>query len=63
MTAAQADELSKRFQDLDDRIMCLAEYDLEPPSLPFGWKKCMNTLLDEVLAVIDELNEERSDGL
>lgn len=63
MTAAQADELSKRFQDLDERIMCLAEYDLEPPSLPFGWKKCMNTLLDEVLAVIDELNEERSDGL
>lgn len=62
MTAAQADELSRRYQDLDERIMCLAEYDIVPPSLPFGWKKCMSTLLDEVLAVVDELNEERNDG-
>lgn len=62
MTAMQADELSKQFQDLDERIMCLAEYDIKPPSLPFGWKKCMNTLLDEVLAVVDELNQEREDA-
>lgn len=63
MSLAQADELSKLYQELDERIMCLAEYDIEAPTLPFGWKKCMNTVLDEVLAVIDELNQEREDGL
>lgn len=63
MSLGQADELSKLYQELDERIMCLAEYDITPPTLPFGWKKCMNTLLDEVLAVIDELNQEREDEL
>lgn len=63
MSVRQADELSKLYQDLDERIMCLAEYDIEAPTLPFGWKKCMNTVLDEVLAVIDELNQERENGL
>lgn len=63
MSMRQADELSRLYQELDERIMCLADYDIETPTLPFGWKKCMNTLLDEVLAVIDELNQEREDGL
>lgn len=63
MNFRQVDELSRLYQELDERIMCLAEYDIAPPTLPFGWKKCMNTLLDEVLAVIDELIQEREDGV
>lgn len=58
MTLQQADELSKRFQDLDERVMCLAEDDIKPPVLALGWKKTLERLKDEVLAVIDELEQE-----
>lgn len=58
MTIDQADALSCKYQDLDERIMCLAEDDIRPPALPIGWKKCILRLQDEVLAVIDELSEE-----
>ncbi|MCF0137358.1 MAG: hypothetical protein HUJ66_03225 [Oscillospiraceae bacterium] len=56
MTAGQAELLSQQYQDLDDRIMCLAMEDIEPPSLPLGWKRCIARLNDAVLTVIDELN-------
>ena len=58
MTALQAQKLSDDYQDLDERIMCLAEDDICPPILPTGWKKCILRVEDEVLAVIDELREE-----
>ena len=58
MTLEQADELSRRFQELDERVMCLAEDDIKPPVLAFGWKKILERLTDEVLAVIDELEQE-----
>ena len=58
MTASQAELLSEKYQDLDDKIMCLAEDDIEPPLMAMGWKKCLQRLKDEVLAVIDELNLE-----
>ena len=58
MTAQQADELAAEYQELDERIMCLAEDDILPPVLPIGWKKCITRVEDEVLAVIDELNQE-----
>lgn len=62
MTLAQADELSRRFQDLDERVMCLAEDDIKPPTLALGWKKTLERLSDEVLAVIDELEQEAPDA-
>ncbi len=58
MTALQAQKLSDDYQDLDERIMCLADEDIYPPSLPLGWKKCILRVEDETLAVIDELREE-----
>lgn len=58
MTLSQADELSARYQDLEERIMCLAEDDIIAPPRIFGWKKSLKRLYDEVLAVIDELREE-----
>ena len=58
MTALQAQKLSDEYQDLDERIMCLADEDIYPPTLPFGWKKCVLRIEDETLAVIDELREE-----
>lgn len=58
MTAQQAQTLSDTYQDLDERIMCLAEDDIFPPLLPSGWKKCILRIEDETLAVIDELREE-----
>lgn len=58
MSIEQCESLSKAYQDLDERIMCLAEEDILPPSLSLGWKKCIERLYDEVLAVIDELNQE-----
>lgn len=58
MTALQAQKLSEEFQDLDEKIMCLADEDIFPPVLPTGWKKCILRVEDEVLAVIDELREE-----
>lgn len=58
MTYSQMEILSKDYQDLDERFMCLAEDDIMPPTLPIGWKKCIDRLYDEVLAVIDELEEE-----
>ena len=58
MTALQAQKLSDEYQDLDERIMCLADEDICPPTLPFGWKKCILRIEDETLAVIDELREE-----
>ena len=58
MTALQAQKLSDEYQDLDERIMCLADDDIYPPSLPLGWKKCILRVEDETLAVIDELSEE-----
>ncbi len=58
MTIDQAELLSDKYQNLDDKIMCLAEYDIEPPVLPAGWNKCMARLQDAVLTVIDELNLE-----
>lgn len=58
MTLEQSEELSKRFQDLDERVMCLAEDDIKPPTLALGWKKIIERLKDEVLAVIDELEQE-----
>ena len=62
MTLAQADELSRRYQDLDERVMCLAEDDIKPPTLGLGWKKTLERLSDEVLAVIDELEQEAPDA-
>lgn len=58
MTMGQAELLSQKYQSLDDRIMCLAGDDIEPPMLAIGWKKCMIRLKDAVLTVIDELNIE-----
>lgn len=58
MTLAQTEELSAQYQELDERFMCLADEDIFPPTLPLGWKKCMERLYDEVLAVIDELEQE-----
>lgn len=58
MTALQAQKLSEEYQDLDERIMCLADDDIYPPMLPTGWKKCVLRIEDETLAVIDELREE-----
>lgn len=58
MTAQQAEELAAEYQELDERIMCLAEDDIMPPVLPIGWKKCLIRIEDEVLAVIDELAQE-----
>ena len=58
MTAKQAQTLCDEYQDLEERIMCLAEDDIFPPALPIGWKKCILRIEDEVLAVIDELREE-----
>ena len=58
MTALQAQKLSDEYQDLDERIMCLADEDIYPPTLPLGWKKCALRIEDETLAVIDELREE-----
>ena len=58
MTAQQADEPAGAYQELDERIMCLAEDDITPPLLPMGWKKCIERIEDEVLAVIDELGQE-----
>ena len=62
MTLAQTDELSRRYQDLDERVMCLAEDDIKPPALALGWKKTLERLSDEVLAVIDELEQEAADA-
>ena len=50
MTALQAQKLSDEYQDLDERIMCLADEDIYPPTLPFGWKKCVLRIEDETLA-------------
>ena len=58
MTLEQSEQLSKQFQDLDERVMCLAEDDIKPPALALGWKKTIERLKDEVLAVIDELEQE-----
>lgn len=58
MTLAQSDELARRYQQLDERIMCLCEDDITPPMLSLGWKKLMQRVRDEVLAVIDEINQE-----
>ncbi|MDO4815458.1 MAG: hypothetical protein Q4A83_02495 [Bacillota bacterium] len=58
MTMGQAELLSQRYQNLDDKIMCLAGDDIEPPILAIGWKKCMTRLQDAALTVIDELNLE-----
>jgi len=58
MSYTEAEELSKAYQDLDERIMCLAEDDIVPPTLAVGWKRVLERLYDEVLAVIDELCEE-----
>jgi len=58
MTALQAQKLSDEYQDMDERIMCLADEDIYPPTLPLGWKKCVLRIEDEALAVIDELREE-----
>ena len=58
MTLEQASILSQRYQELDERVMCLAEDDIEKPMLAIGWKKCLERLQDEVLAVIDELTQE-----
>lgn len=58
MTIEQTEELSKKYQDLDERFMCLAEDDILPPAISIGWKRCMERLRDEVLAVIDELQQE-----
>ncbi len=55
MTLNQADELSELYQELDERVMCLADEDIELPALSIGRKKCIKRLYDEVLAVIDEL--------
>lgn len=59
MTAQQAQTLCDEYQELEERIMCLAEEDIFPPTLPIGWKKCVLRIEDEVLAVIDELREEK----
>ncbi len=58
MTALQAQKLSEEYQDLDERIMCLADEDIYPPMTPLGWKKCLLRIEDETLAVIDELRGE-----
>lgn len=58
MTLSQTEELSEQHQELDERFMCLADEDIFPPTLPLGWKKCIERLYDEVLAVIDELEQE-----
>ena len=58
MTALQAQQLSETYQGLDERIMCLADEDIFPPTLPLGWKKCLLRVEDETLAVIDELRGE-----
>lgn len=58
MTIEQSDALAQKYQELEDRIMCLADDDIVPPVLALGWKKTLNKLNDEVLAVIDELREE-----
>lgn len=58
MTMAQAELLSDQYQNLDEKIMCLSEDDIEPPVLSIAWKKCMARLKDAVLTVIDELNME-----
>lgn len=58
MTLEQTEQLSKRFQELDERVMCLAQDDIKPPALSIGWKKTLERLADEVLAVIDELEQE-----
>lgn len=59
MSIRQADVLGEKYQHLEERIMCLAEDDIEPPLLQAGWKKTMARLTDEVLAVIDEIGQER----
>ena len=58
MTLEQSEALSQKYQDLDERIMCLSEDDIIPPTLRLGWRKTLRTLEDEVLAVIDELTED-----
>lgn len=58
MTAAQAELLADKYPDLEEKIMCLGEEDVEPPTFAIGWKNCLLYLADEVLAVIDELNLE-----
>jgi protein-tyrosine-phosphatase len=58
MTSLQAQKLSDEYQDLDDRIMCLADEDISSPILSIAWKKCIRRIEDETLAVIDELREE-----
>jgi len=58
MTMGQAELLSSKYQDMDDRIMCLAGDDIEPPVFSAGWKRCMVRLLDATVTVIDELNLE-----
>ena len=58
MTMAQAELLSDQYQNLDEKIMCLSEDDIEPPVFSVAWKKCMARLKDAVLTVIDELNME-----
>ena len=58
MTIDQEERLSQQYQVLDERFMCLAEDDLLPPTLPIGWKRCVERITDEVLAVIDELEQE-----
>ena len=58
MTIDQEERLSRQYQVLDERFMCLAEDDLLPPTLPIGWKRCVERITDEVLAVIDELEQE-----
>lgn len=59
MTLEQAERLSSMYQRFEERIMCIAENDIKSPVLPFGWKKCIEELQDEVFAVIDELGQER----
>ena len=63
MTLGDADKVSLNYQDLDERVMCLAEDDISIPTLALGWKRCLATLKDEVLAVIDEINQEAGDGV
>ena len=58
MTLDQTDKLYEMAQELDERFMCLADDDILPPTLPTGWKRCIERLYDEVLAVIDELEQE-----
>lgn len=58
MTLAQSETLARLYQELDERIMCLCEDDITPPTLSLGWKKCLARVCDEVLAVIDEINQE-----